>query len=133
MNLCVHVFTSIAPQLSKITSPLQDFLKADSHFAWDPDIHKQAFAKVKDTLSRAPALTFIDAEKNSTLQCDASSTGLGACLMQYNHHIAYASRSLIATEQNYAYIEKETLAAVFGMEHFKFYTYGRHVTIQSGP
>lgn len=63
MNLCVHVFTSIAPQLSKITSPLQDFLKADSHFAWDPDIHKQAFAKVKDTLSRAPALTFIDAEK----------------------------------------------------------------------
>lgn len=106
-------------------------MKADTHFAWDPDFHGQALSKVKDTLSRAPVHKFFDAKKKLTLQCDASFTGLGACLMQYNHPIAYASRSLTATEQNYAQIEKKTLAAVFGMEHFENYTYGRHVTIQS--
>jgi hypothetical protein len=69
--------------------------------------------------------------KKLTLQCDASSTGLGACLMQDNHPIAYAARSVTSTEQNYAQIEKETLATVFEMEHLVNYTYGLHVTIQS--
>jgi hypothetical protein len=63
-----------APQLSEITSPLRDLLKAETHFAWDPDIHGQAFEKVKDTLSRAPVLKFFDAKKKLTLRCDASST-----------------------------------------------------------
>lgn len=36
--------------------------------------------------------------KKMTLQCDASFSGLGACLMQDNHPITYASRSLTATE-----------------------------------
>lgn len=45
-----------APQLSEITSPTRDLLKADTHFAWDPDIHGQALDKVKDTLSRASVL-----------------------------------------------------------------------------
>jgi hypothetical protein len=36
-----------------------------------------------------------------------------------------ASRALTKTEQNYAQIEKELLAVVFGMEKFHQYTYGR--------
>lgn len=28
-----------APQLFEITSLLRDLLKADTHFAWDPDIY----------------------------------------------------------------------------------------------
>ena len=120
-----------APQLSEVTKPLRDLLKADTHFLRDNDVHGTAFAKVKTILSQAPVLKFFDPGKQLTLQCDASASGLGACLMQENHPIAYASRSLTSAEQNYAQIEKETLAAVFGMEHFENYTYGRHVTIQS--
>ncbi|XP_061194972.1 uncharacterized protein LOC133203143 [Saccostrea echinata] len=101
-----------APQLSEITSTLRDLLRAETHFLWDPDTHGQAFDKVKDTLSRAPVVKFFDAKKKLTLQCDASSIGLGACLMQDNYPIAYALRSLTATKQNYAQIEKDTLAAV---------------------
>ncbi|VDI57759.1 Hypothetical predicted protein [Mytilus galloprovincialis] len=57
--------------------------------------------------------------------------GLGASLMQDSQPIAYASRALTKTEQNYAQIEKELLAVVFGMEKFHQYTYGRKVYVES--
>ena len=65
------------------------------------------------------------------LQCDTSLNGLGACLMQNNKSVAYASRSLTQTEVQYAQIEKEMLAIVFGMEKFKTYLYGRKVLVES--
>ena len=43
----------------------------------------------------------------------------------------YVSRSLTETECNYAQIEKELLAVVFGLERFENYTYGRHVEVES--
>ena len=66
------------------------------------------------------------------LQCDAPLNGLAACLMQNNQPVAYASRSLKQTEVQYAQIEKEMLAIVFGMEKFETYLYGRKVLVESG-
>ena len=65
------------------------------------------------------------------LQCDAPDTGLGATLLQNGQPVAYASRSLTDIECNYAQIEKELLAIVFGAEKFNQYTYGRKVYIES--
>lgn len=78
-----------------------------------------------------PILKYFDTDKNTVVQCDASESGLGACIMQDGHPIAYASRSLTQTECNYAQIEKELLAIVFAMERFENYVYGRHVTVES--
>ena len=50
------------------------------------------------------------------LQCDVSMSGLGACLLQEGHLVAYASRTPTPTEINYAQIEKELLSVVFGVE-----------------
>lgn len=57
--------------------------------------------------------------------------GLGACLMQNGQPVAFASRSLTPTEVQYAQIEKELLAIVFGMEKFKTYLYGRKVLVET--
>lgn len=42
--------------------------------------------------------------------------------MQEGHPVVYALRALTHTECNYAQIEKELLAVVFGMERFENYT-----------
>ena len=65
------------------------------------------------------------------LQCDASSIGLGAALLQDGQPVAFASRVLSESERNYAQIEKELLAIVFGFTRFRQYLYGRKVTVDS--
>ena len=61
----------------------------------------------------------------------ASDHGLGTCLVQQGKPIAYASRAMTDTESNYAQIEKELLAIVYGMEKFETFVYGQHVVVQS--
>ena len=58
-----------------------------------------------------------------TLQVDASKDGLGGCIMQNGQPIAYGSRSLTKTEQNYAQIEKEMLGIVYGATKFHSYIF----------
>ena len=76
-------------------------------------------------------LAYFDNNKEVTLQVDASETGLGAALLQEGQPVAYASRALRDPETRYAQIEKELLAASYGLERFHQYTYGRKVMIQS--
>uniref|UniRef100_A0A8C6KCM5 Gypsy retrotransposon integrase-like protein 1 n=1 Tax=Nothobranchius furzeri TaxID=105023 RepID=A0A8C6KCM5_NOTFU len=65
------------------------------------------------------------------LQVDASKYGLGAVLMQDGHPVAYASKTLTPTEINYAQIEKELFAVLFGCKRFHTYIYGRRVLVES--
>jgi len=43
--------------------------------------------------------------------------------------IAYASRRITGPEQNYAYVECEALAIIFGVCRFHQYLYGRSFTL----
>ena len=63
------------------------------------------------------------------LQADASSIGLGAVLEQDGHVIAYASRSLNKSEQQYSVIQKECLAVVNALKQFRHYLLGRSFKI----
>ena len=62
---------------------------------------------------------------------DASKHGLGAALFQGDKPIAFASKSLNKTEQNYAHIKTELYAILFGCRRFHQYLYGHKVTVQS--
>ena len=128
----VGYLQKFAPHLSDISAPLRDLIKKNINFRWDEDVHGAALEQIKKTLSEPPVLKFFDTqEENIVLQCDASNFGLGACLMQNNQPVQYASRSLTQTEQNYAQIEKEMLAIVFGLERFERFVYGKHIEVES--
>ena len=116
--------------LADICEPLQQLTKQEIEWQW---AHEQAtaFKKVKEILTTAPILAFFDPKRATTLQCDASKSGLGAALLQGNHVIAYASRALSETEKNYAQIEKELLSVVFGLQKFDQYVYGREVCVDT--
>jgi len=120
-----------APRLSTVVAPLRELLQKDNEFIWEEQIHGKCLNTVKQILTDAPVLRFFDVRKETHLQCDASEKGLGACLMQEGQPVAYASRSLTAAETNYAQIEKELLAIVFGLEKFEQYVHGRKVTVES--
>ena len=120
-----------APRLSEITTPLRELTKIDNKFVWDDQVHGPALEETKTILSTTPVLKYFDPGATPTLQCDASMHGLGACLMQDGHLVAYASRSLTPTEVQYAQIEKEPLAIVFAMEKLETYLYGRKVLVES--
>lgn len=74
-------------------------------------------------------LRFYDVTKAVYIQSDASQTGLGACLLQDGHPIAYASRTMTQSECNYAQIEKEMLAICFAVDKFHQYIYGKKVNV----
>ena len=76
-------------------------------------------------------LGYCDGTKELTLQVDASSTGMGAALIQEGQPIAYASQALTPSQQNYAQVEKELLHVVFRCTKFEEYIVGRDVTTET--
>ncbi len=81
--------------------------------------------------TEAPILAYFDRKKEVVIQCDASNEGLGAVLLQDGKPIAFKSKTLTTTQENYAAIEKEMLAVTWSLEKFHQYTYGRPVMIHS--
>ena len=90
-----------------------------------------AFEKIKSIVTNSPVLVYYDQHKPITLQVDASKIGLGAVLMQEGKPIAYASKSLTQAEINYAQVEKEMYAIIFGCKKFHHYIYGRKVRVET--
>ncbi|XP_052126610.1 uncharacterized protein K02A2.6-like [Frankliniella occidentalis] len=119
----VNYVREFVPNLADDTAFLRQLLRKCVEWMWLPD-HSEAVKRIKEKVCNATALCNFDPEKPIVIQCDASQFGLGSCLMQDNKPVAYASRSLTTTEQNYAQIEKELLAIVFSCQKFQYYLYG---------
>ena len=92
---------------------------------------QKSFEDVKKLLFSDRCLAFFDLSKRITIQVDASNSGLRAVLLQEGKPVSYASRSLTSTEKNYAIIEKELLAVLFGCERFHRYIYRNKTLVES--
>ena len=86
------------------------------------------FRNAKKQLSSAPVLAHYDLQLPLQLARDASSYGVGAVLSHRypdgnERPVAYASRTLLLNERNYAQIEKEVLVLIFRIQKFHQFTY----------
>ena len=103
------------PNLSALTAPLRELLKANYQFHWSPG-HQEAYRKVKDSVNYEVTLAFFDPRKEIILQADASLKGLGATPIQENKPVAFTSKSLTDVETRYTNIKRELLPIVYGCE-----------------
>ena len=90
---------------------------------------QKSFEDVKQIVTYSPVLTLFNPKTYTVISANASSYGLGAVLLQRQPQgelkpVAYISRSLTATEQRYAQIEKESLAFSWACERFADYLIG---------
>ena len=130
----VNYYRRFIPDMATLIHPLNCLLSENISWKWTKQC-LEAFQKLKGILQSAPLLTHDDAKKLLQLAVDASSYGLGAVLSHISDDeekpIAFASRTLSPSEQNYSMIEKEALAIIFGVKKFHQYLFGRRFTLRT--
>lgn len=119
-----NYLSKFCSHLSDVCQPLRTLTDTSCKFEW-LEHHDEAFQKLKELVTREPTLKYYDTRKPVEIECDSSQSGLGAVLMQEGQPVAYGSRTLSKTEQNYAQIEKECLSIVYACEHFDKYILGK--------
>lgn len=126
----IQYLAKFIPNLAEISAPLRLLLEKNVLWHWD-SAQQESFTELKRLVANTPVLGYYNPKKPVVLSVDASSTGLGAVLLQDEQPIAYASRALTESQQKHAQIEKETLAILYGLQKFHQYVYGKHVTVES--
>lgn len=117
---------------AKLTKPLTKCLKKGAKIEHNQEF-VDCFETCKTLLMNEPILQYPDFTKSFNLTCDASNVALGAVLSQgtigQDRPVAYASRTLNESEQNYSTIEKECLCLVWATKYFRPYLFGRKFNI----
>jgi hypothetical protein len=104
----VHNYGSIA-------APLTALLKKEG-FTWSPAA-EEAFGALKVAVTSAPVLALPDFAKPFVVECDASTYGFGAVLLQEGHPVAFFSRPVAPRHRSLAAYERELIGLVLAVRH----------------
>ena len=119
-----HGFTSFywwfEKDFSTLATPLTVVAKKNKKFFWG-EIQEQAFQVLKHKLTHAPILFLPDFNKTFEIECDGSSSGVSAVLIQARRPIAYFSEKLGGTILNYSTYDKELHVLVQALEIWQHY------------
>lgn len=103
-------------------------------FEWN-DSCENAFNTLRELLTTSPILIIPDLNKEYILDTDACDYAIGAVLSQEKDGhvlpIEYFSKLLDKNQRNYHISEKELMAIVFSVDHFKQYLYGSFFTVNT--
>jgi len=129
----LNYYGKFISNLSTLLHPLNALLRKDSKWRWTKEC-QQSFETAKEKLVSSQVLVHYNPELQIKLAGDASAYGVGAVISHVledgtEHPVAFASRTLTSSERNYAQVEKEALALIFGVKRFHTYLYGRSFTI----
>ena len=125
----VNYLAKFIPALSDLCHPLRQAISKEE-WNWNQSCDK-SITEIKEAIVKTGILRYLHPTAKITVQCDASSLGLGAAILQEGKPVAFASRALSSAEKNYSQLEKEMLAIVFTLRRFDQYVYGREVLVES--
>ena len=100
---------------STLAAPLIEIVKKHVGFKWGSEQERE-FNLIKEKLVSVLLLALPDFTKTFEIECDASSIGIGAVLMQEERPIAYVSEKLSGKTLNYLTYDKEMYALVRALD-----------------
>ena len=124
----VSYYRRFIKDFAKTAAPLYVLTKKHAHFTW-PNDAESAFTQLTRCLLSHPVLAYPDPTRSFILDTDASDTAIGAVLSQIDddgaeHPLAYASKTLSASQQKYTVTKRELLAVLEFCHHFRHYLLG---------
>ena len=97
LNGTVNYLVKILPRVSHVIEPIRRMTQTGVEWHWEGS-EKQAFNEVKHLVTQTLILAYYSPDRELVIQCDASSRGLGAVLLQEGRPLAYVSRALTDPE-----------------------------------
>lgn len=121
-------YRKFIPRYGAIAAPLTDLTKSSVKFNWTEQ-EQTAFELLKVKLTVADVLAHPDPSKQFIITTDASGFAISGVLSQdqpdgTRRPIAYMSKKMNAAERRYATHDKELLAIVRAVEHWRCYLEG---------
>jgi hypothetical protein len=115
---------------SRVVTPITDLLRKGQKFEW-LDKAQTAFEALKVLFSNEPLLRHFDPELPIQLHTDSSGFAVSGIVSQRHedlwHPVAYWSRKCTPAECNYDIHDREMLAIISAMKHWRHYLEGsRH-------
>nr|XP_040253242.2 uncharacterized protein LOC120969950 [Aegilops tauschii subsp. strangulata] len=100
-------YRKFVKEFGVVAAPLTALLRKDG-FSWSPEA-ATAFTALKTAVTTAPVLALPDFTRPFIVECDASTYGFGAILLQDQHPVAFFSRPAAPHHRSLAAYERELI------------------------
>ena len=126
----INWFRPFVSNLSTKMARITELTKRDIEFGWTTE-HEKDLRKVISEIQAEIRLSHPDFTKRFYLHTDASDVGIGAVLTQNNKIIGFFSKKFTPAQKKYTTSEKEALAIVMSLAHFKSIIFLQPLTIRT--
>jgi len=134
----INFYRRFIPGVASVLLPLTDALKGDrpasERLQWSPEM-EAAFQGSKSALAEATWLAHPHPQARLALHVDASASHVGAALHQQEpgtdtwRPLGFFSKKLLPAQTRWSAFDRELLACVSAIRHFRFILEGRSFTI----
>ena len=134
----INIYGEFIPNSTHLTAPLYSLTvgkKSTDKMSLNAD-ELAVFQSLKRALCSGPQLAHPDLSKQFVVHTDVSKYAVGAVLLQRSDDgierpISFFSKKLLSPQQNYSTFERECLAIVAAVTHFRVYLLARPFVLRT--